>query len=380
MPTSTPDPCSSTDPADQSTTTTNDATAAKLVLFQGSQAIPCIRIIGPQPSKRREPKPRRRTPRQELRLARLEETRESRAHLGDPTPLPATPQALFHFERGDQIKALVEARQSDPERAYMLSLLALCSMARTDPGRRQRYIRRNGRWTLIISAGGEEPRLPYGIIPRVLLAWMCTQAVLTQSPHLVLGHSLPTFMEELGLHPTAGGKRGDRTRLQNQMERLFRASVELIYTHDGHSHEVADHVTTVRDLWWNPKRSDEPVLWASTVTLGAQFFTEIIARPVPIDMNILRAMKRSSFGLDLYLWLTYKLHRLTEPERLPLRRLYRQFAASPDRTDRVAIKSFRKDLIRELIKVQTAWPGFRYRVTDGHLELWPTAPRIPPRV
>ena len=372
-----PTPNSSQQPAESQPT---DHTGENLVRFWGSQVIPAIQIIQPAAAKRKQSTPKRRTPRQEERLARLEETRESRAHLGDTTPLPATPQGLYHFERLDQIKTLVEARQSDPERAYMLSLLALCSMARTDPGRRQRYIRKNGPWTLIISAGGEDPRLPYGIIPRLLLAWICTQAVLTQSPHLVLGHSLTDFMKDLGLHPTAGGKRGDRTRLQDQMERLFRASVELIYKKDGHNYEVADHVTTVRDLWWNPKRSDEPVLWASTITLGAQFFAEIIARPVPIDMHILRAMKRSSFGLDLYLWLTYKLHRLTHPERLPLPLLYRQFAASPDRTDNVAVQNFRKDLLRELAKLHTAWPQFKYRLTRGRLELRPTPPRIPPHI
>ena len=59
-----------------------------------------------------------------------------------------------------------------------------------------------------------------------------------------------------------------------------------------------------------------------------------------------RRPPRSSLGLDLYLWLVYKLHRLTAPERLLLRRLYRQFAARPDRVDRTAIKNFRKDLIR----------------------------------
>ena len=33
---------------------------------------------------------------------------------------------------------------------------------------------------------------------------------------------------------------------------------------------------------------------------------EIIHHPVPLDMNILKALKRSSLGLDLYLWLTYR--------------------------------------------------------------------------
>ena len=42
--------------------------------------------------------------------------------------------------------------------------------------------------------------------------------------------------------------------------------------------------------------------------VGEKFFQEIIHQPVPIDMNILKAMKRSSLGIDLYLWLTPHLH------------------------------------------------------------------------
>ena len=44
-------------------------------------------------------------------------------------------------------------------------------------------------------------------------------------------------------------------------------------------------------------------LWESKIYLGEAFFNEIISHPVPIDMNTLTALKRSSLGLDLYLWL-----------------------------------------------------------------------------
>ena len=33
----------------------------------------------------------------------------------------------------------------------------------------------------------------------------------------------------------------------------------------------------------------------------------------PIDLNTLRAMKRSPLGLDLYLWLTYRTFGLKRP-------------------------------------------------------------------
>ena len=42
------------------------------------------------------------------------------------------------------------------------------------------------------------------------------------------------------------------------------------------------------------------------IELGEDFFNEIIRCPIPIDLNTLRAMKRSPLGLDLYLWLTYR--------------------------------------------------------------------------
>ena len=35
-------------------------------------------------------------------------------------------------------------------------------------------------------AGGGN-KLPYGSLPRLLLAWVCTEAVRTQSPELILG-------------------------------------------------------------------------------------------------------------------------------------------------------------------------------------------------
>ena len=55
------------------------------------------------------------------------------------------------------------------------------------------------------------------------------------------------------------------------------------------------------------QRPDEPSLWESKIYLGEAFFNEIIRHPVPLDMNILKAMKRSPLGLDLYLWAVYRV-------------------------------------------------------------------------
>ena len=83
---------------------------------------------------------------------------------------PAAPQARHHFTRLDQIDQLVDASEADADLGFMARLLALCSLPRTNPKTRLQYVRRNGPYTLGLTAGGRPPRLPYGNIPRLLLA------------------------------------------------------------------------------------------------------------------------------------------------------------------------------------------------------------------
>ena len=221
-------------------------------------------------------------------------------------------------------------------------------------------------FALIMIAGGEVPKLPYGTLPRLLLAWTCTEAVRTQSRTLVLGRSLSEFMGKLDLNASAGGIRGDRTRLRNQMDRLFSAHVSLVHEDQHGKQFVSSAIADRGEFWWNPRRPDEPVLWDSTIELGEKFFAEIIACPVPIDMHVLKAMKRSPLGLDLYLWLTYRTFALDAPLRLTWRQIYRQFGATT-KTDKRTVDSFRTDCLRELRKLNISWPQLDYALTKGHL-------------
>ena len=131
----------------------------------------------------------------------------------------------------------------------MARLLALCSLPRTNPGNREKYIRRNGPHALVMTAGGLN-KLPYGILPRLLLAWVCSEAVRTQRRELVLGRSLYEFMQKLGMDSHSGGVRGDRTRLRNQMDRLFGCTVSLIYENASGSTRVSSFVADKHELWW----------------------------------------------------------------------------------------------------------------------------------
>ena len=235
------------------------------------------------------------------------------------------PPARRGFTVADQVHQLVSASEAEPERGFMARMMALCSLPRTNPGNQHQYTRVNGPYKLIMSTTGEY-KLPFGHLPRLLMAWISTEAVRTQSRVLVLGDSLSEFMRALDIYSSDGKA---YTRLRNQMERLFNASVRLIYEDKHGKQFVSSAIADRGEFWWDPKRPNERVLWDSKIRLGEDFFNEIISHPVPINMNILTGLKRSSLGLDLYLWLTYRTFTLRAPLRLSWANLYRQLGVDP---------------------------------------------------
>ena len=290
----------------------------------------------------------------------------------------ASPQARRHFTRFDQVNLLVRASEATADTGFMARLMMLCSLPRTNPGRQLQYKRVNGPYTLIVTAVGQSG-LPFGNLSRLLLAWVCTEAVRTQSRELFLGASLSGFMRRLGMAPIGGGSRGDRTRLCNQMKRLFNAHIQLAYEDKRVSASVNSPVASRTEFWWNERRPGELGLWDSRIELGEKFFQEIIRHPVPLDLNVLKALKRSSLGIDFYLWLTYRSFALKRPLRLSWVRLYRQFGMDPAQSrDKRTVDYFRTDCLRELKKIQVAWPTLNYATAQGGVILWPSKPAIAP--
>ena len=287
-------------------------------------------------------------------------------------------RARHHFTTLRQVNQLIEASEAEPDLGFMARLLALCSLPRTNPKNRLQYVRRNGPYTLGMSAGINN-KLPYGNIPRLLLAWVCSEAVRTQCRDLVLGRSLYEFMHKLGMEDRSGGLHGERTRLKNQMRRLFGCSVQLVYTDADHEVLVHSVIADRAEFWWNTKRPDAPSLWNSKIELGEKFFNEIIAHPVPLDLHTLKALKRSSLGLDLYFWLTYRTFALKTPLCLSWRQLFLQFGADPAKVGKhSSVNRFRSECLRELKKINRAWPDLQYGTVTGGVVISPSPPRIPP--
>lgn len=252
---------------------------------------------------------------------------------------------------------------------------------RSPRGNPQEWYRRNGNYTLSIRPGFKnDPKTgarqcvgyPYGTIPRLLLFWVTTEALRAKSRKLWLGPSLSAFMREIGLNPDNGGtgaKRSDARRLREQLDRLFRATISFHYEDGKVERFINMPLVEEAELWWNPKDPTQIDLFESWIDLGPKFYEAIVANPVPADFRALRALKSSPLALDLYTWLAYRAHRVTQadkPVRISWRQLLDQIGADYGET-----RDFKPRFKEALAKVLALYPAMRVELAHGGVVIHP---------
>lgn len=220
--------------------------------------------------------------------------------------------------RADNAIDIATSAPTNDELAFMAREFIMCSLPHSDPGSVPYWSRKNGHFTLGLEPGYDVENkcsfgLPYGPIPRLILAWMVTEAHRTRSPRLEVGKSLGEFMMRLGLSMYTGrGPRGDATRLMEQMRRFFNCVISFDYT-DGRPRRFTLRMLPVEGqfhYWKASPEGDNVYLWGSFwIDLGQRFYQAITSDTVPLDLRVLRHIKHSPLALDLYLTLTREAFR-----------------------------------------------------------------------
>jgi hypothetical protein len=267
------------------------------------------------------------------------------------------------------------------ELAFISRILVQASLPHSDP-KKAGWIRKNGNFTLKLKSGFEvaedgSPQffgLPYGTIPRLLFAWLNSEALRNAqdknnaTPHIIhLGRSLSEFLEKIGVGRT-GGKNGGITRFKNQVERLFRAEITFTSTGENYLAERDIKISDGRFFFWNVKDANQPSLWENSVELSDRFYKLLINNPVPLDWRVLRGIKQSPMALDLYMWLTHRMSYLQKPVCIEWEMLQEQLAGEVEE-----IRKFRQLVRTHLKKITTIWKELNVDASkpDG-IYLYPT--------
>lgn len=316
-------------------------------------------------------------------MASSEHTDSKIVPLRSNAPLTRTQRKIIETKNAIYFQPQPEAE----ELTYSARELVQATLPHQTPrGNPPEWYRTNGNYTLSIRPGFKtDPKTgqrvcigyPYGNVPRLLLFWITTEAVRTHSRRLELGSSLSGFMYELGLNPRRGGRWSDRTRLYNQTERLFNASISFEYTGENRRQWLNMEVTSQGEMWWDFRQPDQTDLFSSWVELGEQFYEALIAHPVPLDMRTLQALKSSSLALDFYAWLSYRHHRVTltkKPAFVPWRELQKQFGSDYNNYD-----NFRRNAKKALRKVLAVYGHLKVEEVRGGITIAPGLTLISPR-
>ncbi|HSL81927.1 MAG TPA: replication protein RepA, partial [Thermoanaerobaculia bacterium] len=145
------------------------------------------------------------------------------------------------------------------ELAFLARILVQATLPYRDPGDCT-FVRKNGSYTLTLQAP-PHIGLPYGRYPRLVLAYLCREAVRTRSREIRLGDSLSDFMRAVGVGVT-GGRCGSLGRFREQARRLFATTLSCSWSGAvagvAGQAEVGARIASRSVVWWGSCRAERP--------------------------------------------------------------------------------------------------------------------------
>ncbi|RYF45396.1 MAG: pirin [Cytophagaceae bacterium] len=269
------------------------------------------------------------------------------------------------------------------QKGYSYSGLCLTSLPHRKLADDQAWVRTVGPLTLIIEPGrikiGDEPPkmmgVPHGARARLILIYLQTQAVQTNSRDIGLGRSMRAWMGKMGL--ASGGETA--AALKEQARRIATCSMRFSWKTPGsvpsNSTMMSNERIIKSGLFFHDAITSEDGrqdnLFEDRVILDSDFFEQLKRHPVPLQDAAIRQLKDSSTALDIYVWLAYRLHHLDQRIAIGWRDLHQQFGASYKN-----LFQFKPRFLQCLSEAVSAYPEARVDVEESHIMLHPSPPPV----
>ena len=269
------------------------------------------------------------------------------------------------------------------ELAFSHTILCQTSLpAARPPSETLVWERRQGRATLLVEAGKalnprtshfEQLGLPYGPKARLLLMHLNSEAVRRKSPIIPVEDTMTAFFRRL-MGRTQDGRQAKM--LKAQLSALAAAQFRMGVTSGESALQIDTKVVGAFNLWFE-KDDNQRVLWPSTLKLSLDYYESLTHFAVPLDERAIAALAHSAIALDLYCWLTQRLHRIAEgkPQLVTWVSLQEQFGYGYTR-----IRKFREFFLGILPQIKAAYPDAHFDVDGRGMSLWHSAPPVTKRL
>lgn len=272
----------------------------------------------------------------------------------------------------DMAAAVMEA---EPSLGLAYTGFALTSLPHRKPKTdTERWERRGASVTLTIDPGSlpdgtgasKVHGVPYGSRARMILLYLQTRAMQTGSPEIELGGSMREWLRRMNI-PVGGKSMRD---IREQADRLSACTLTFHWRGGDKVGFIKDSI--VRGGIQIGRADDQPRLWLDTVRLSDTFFRELSDHAIPLADAALRELSSDSPGLDVYIWLAYRLHVLDKPTPISWAALHAQFGFGYAR-----LRDFCKYFKQTLAAALAVYPDAHVDVDADGIVLHPSRPPIP---
>jgi len=190
--------------------------------------------------------------------------------------------------------------------------------------------------------------LPYGVKARLLFLYLNTLAVQNQSPLIPIEGKLSTFMKQMGMD-TNGRNIADTRKIYR---RLMLSTISLSY------HNKEGNIKIVRAFDIPPDRQHAQLDWLPFIHLSDTYYNSLIQHAIPIDKRAIRALAHNAMAIDLYTWLSQRLHRVPKlrPQFISWAAVRAQFGPQYKR-----MCDFKSNFRKYLTVVLTQYPSARIK-------------------
>lgn len=212
--------------------------------------------------------------------------------------------------------------------------------------------------------------LPFGPKARLLLCHLNTDALRTGSPVVPVNGSMTAFIKRLqGYQPNGQEIR----KFQDQLLRLSAALIRIAMTYENnYAAQIDTKIVSSFEIWVEQFKG-ERFLFPQSIELGDKYFASLQEHAVPLDERAVAALAHSAMGLDVYMWLAQRLHRV-DPKRgqfVPWTALHQQFGQGYEQ-----IRQFRAAFLQVLKVVKTQYPAARFGIDKGGMMLGNSPPPV----
>ena len=257
---------------------------------------------------------------------------------------------------------------------YLHAMLCQLGMPRSKQAGRT-FERSIGRASMMLTAGKrytrqgwEEMPLPYGSKPRLAMIHLCSEAVRSQSPVIDVSDGIVPFLRNMGMSISG------RTFKDFKNQMTYLAGCEMQFAFDAGDSIRQTRCAPVHsfEAWADPFAA-QTSFWPDEITLGQEFFDNLIEHAVPLDPRAIHALQHSALAMDIYSWLAHRLCRVRTDNGVKLywKNLRNQFGQEYKTT-----KDFKKKFAPALRKVLLVYPTATVREEHGGIRLYSSPPPI----